>query len=674
MSRGLPTTAPRTPHTHEFSFPPFPPVPKGVTLIPFKDFKGYGIQPFLGDDEIERDGLGIPTIALSTKHDTDLSKTDPSRSTMGRGMEKTGRNEFWRKEWWEDWEEGEDLRIYGPYDPNVARVDRFHQAASDFQKYRKFPPASTNVQYLWDQFRIFAGLLGTTPVWQKTSEKPDSDGGLEKISGDDEDDLDRVSSVHNNNHNNVDRSKRLRPRAPYDLYGKSPNLVENNDEIQELLSQARAAKDDKVVKFLNDPARGVRVFLSSYMIYQGLIYTDKITNAPHLLRFFLNYLLRARVFPDDRKMEWGLRWGLGGDFGRGCGGVWGARGDCTCGGEVDGDLIGGGGEGVDVDVGDGDGEVVLASDLDDADGNVDPCSIPSPTNDENDCQLFVVSASDPSSNHPSSSSWELEAEADDLPDAADDWAAPTRPSLLALFGGLPVTHTPGVVEWSVRRVKSVSMPTPPPAPPKFNRNAACANTRSGEQGEVGTGPDAEAVEREIEGMFARVVMEPWIGWDGGENSDRTQPARILRSSLGEIVNSSSSATPPVGPSALKPHDLLKDDITLLLEPGVARDLCDGMGIGGTWVQIARVGDVPVVEADGVAGIGIGVSTSSLVKGNENGEKDGGETSEKEPKSKSKKKKKKKEVPGKAQKERERRGLRYWYLEDEMMVLPSYWLV
>ncbi|KAK7045315.1 hypothetical protein R3P38DRAFT_3434366, partial [Favolaschia claudopus] len=634
------TTAPRTPHTHELSFPPFPPVPKGVTLIPFKDFKEYGIQPFLNDDEIERDGLGIPTIALRVTHDTDLSKTDLSRVPMGSGMKQTApTNGFGRKEWWEDWEEGEDLRIHGPYDPNVAQVDRFHQAASDFQKYRKFPPASTNVKYLWDQFRLFAGLLSTTPVWQNNSGKSASDGDLENLS-DDEDDFDRASTSVDQTQSSFQqhdghKRKRLRPRAPYDIYGKSPTLVENNDETQELLSQARAAKEDKVVEFLNDPAKGVRVFLSSYMIYQGWVYTDKnLTNAPRLLGFFIHYLLRARVFPDDRHMEWNLRSaltvvkkagrqlpltavlarGLADDFGRGCVGVWGARGDRGV--EVDGDLIGGrGGEGGDVD----DGAV---------DGHVHPSSLSSPTNaaaptiDENAPKLFVVSPSDPSS-----SSWGLET--DDLADAADDWSAPTRPSLLALFGGptaLPLTHTPGVVEWSVRRVKTVSMPTPPA---KFDQDAPSTDTGSGEQGEAGVGPDAEAVERAMEGRFARVVMEPWVGWDIAGSEEGTQAARILRSSVGEVVISSSSATPPAGIGGLKPHNLLADDITVLLDPGVARDLCDGMGIGGTWVQLARVGDMPNM-------------------GPANGEKDG------ETQSKSKKKK----VLKKAQKER--RGLRYWY--------------
>ncbi|KAK6981102.1 hypothetical protein R3P38DRAFT_3293842 [Favolaschia claudopus] len=742
------TSAPPPPaQNHKFTFPPFPAVPEGVTLIPFKDFKEHGIQPFLGDDEIERDGLGIPTIALRTKHDTDVSKTNPTKSAMKKTATRNG---FWRKEWWEDWEEGEDLRVHGPYDPNVAQVDRFHQAASDFQKYRKFPPASTNVQYLWDQFRIFAGLLSTTPVWQKTSEKPaDDDGDNPENLSDDEDDFDSAA-VHQSQ-NDGQRPKRLRPRAPYDLYGKSPTLVENNDEIQELLSQARAAKEDKVVEFLNDPARGVRVFLSSYMIYQGLVYADKnLTNAPYLLRFFLNYLLRARVFPADHSMERSLKAalevveraekelprtavlarGLVDEFGGACAAGWGARGDCVVEVQVGGG-VGEGGEGGGEGDGDDEFEARLSEgnvevEVDDAPSaativevNLDTPSPPPPASpspsptpkdeiDALDPELFVVP---PSSSSDPASSWGIDPDAD--LDAAEDWTAPTRPSLLALLGAtaLPLTHTPGVVEWSVRRVKGVLMPVPASAvsapPSSSSLGANGGGNPSGDQGEGG--PDAEAVERALEARFARVVMGPWVGWDGGEEA--TQPARILRSSVGEVVvdlpsfsalhssgtpstgtptTTTSAATPSsaapatpaaasatapaAGPLGLKPHNLLTDDITLLLDPAVAKELVVGMGVGGTWVQIARVGDVPTSPFSSSFSSKIDNAGGGAGNAKEHGEKDGekekardGENVKKE-----NSKPKKKKPLTKAQKER--RGLRYWYLDDHMMVLPSYWLV
>lgn len=105
------------PDAHQYTFPPFPVVPEGVKIIPFKDFQERGIQVQIFDtvDEIERDGLGIPTVALRVKHDTDVSKTNPARRKSAKEAPRPG----FKKEWWEDWEEGEDLRNHGPYNAYV---------------------------------------------------------------------------------------------------------------------------------------------------------------------------------------------------------------------------------------------------------------------------------------------------------------------------------------------------------------------------------------------------------------------------------------------------------------------------------------------------------------------------------------------------------------------------
>jgi hypothetical protein len=227
-----------------------------------------------------------------------------------------------------------------------------------------------------------------------------------------------------------------------------------------------------------------------------------------------------------------------------------------------------------------------------------------------------------------------------------EWAAPPRESLLSLLGptALPLTHTPGIVEWSVRRIKSVVLPVEAKSP------NTVAGAGAGEWEEWA----AEAVERELEGRFARVVMTPWVEWDGPENLPR-----IMRSSVGALATPASDTpeagsdaaspapapAPSLGPGGLKPHDPLADDITLLMEPAVAETLVLNMGLGGTWVQLARLRDlaapVPIAEAEGA----------------------GAHTQQKNSKKKS---------LTKVQKAR--RGLRYWYLDDHMMVLPSYWLV
>ena len=65
-------------------FPPFPDVPEGVTILPFKAFREHGIQIFTSEYGDEIDGLGIPTVALRIPHDTDVCKTDAKKKKKGR--------------------------------------------------------------------------------------------------------------------------------------------------------------------------------------------------------------------------------------------------------------------------------------------------------------------------------------------------------------------------------------------------------------------------------------------------------------------------------------------------------------------------------------------------------------------------------------------------------------
>jgi hypothetical protein len=110
--------------------------------------------------------------------------------------------------------------------------------------------------------------LGTTPVWQKASEKEAEDGA---VSDDEFDDEDSKSRSARQGGPGERRNPKLRPRTPYDLYGKAPTIVEDNEDIVKLLDTARATKEDKVVAFLDNPARAIQVFLSSYMTYQGFV-------------------------------------------------------------------------------------------------------------------------------------------------------------------------------------------------------------------------------------------------------------------------------------------------------------------------------------------------------------------------------------------------------------------
>jgi hypothetical protein len=117
-------------------FPPFPAVPDGVELIPFRSFRPSGIRVPIDDDDdeydgrqvsemIERDGLGIPTIPLRVKHATDnLEKKKKRRKKAGAATQQVQVAPERPKTWWELWEEFEDIRRIS-YDPSVSAFSHY---------------------------------------------------------------------------------------------------------------------------------------------------------------------------------------------------------------------------------------------------------------------------------------------------------------------------------------------------------------------------------------------------------------------------------------------------------------------------------------------------------------------------------------------------------------------
>jgi len=138
---------------------------------------------------------------------------------------------------------------------------------------------------------------------------------------------------------------------------------------------------------------------------------------------------------------------------------------------------------------------------------------------------------------------------------------------------LPLTHTTGIVEQSTRRIKSIIRPPSVPA-----------KSVAGD----GDGEDPEGVEEELEKLFAKVVLEPWVG---DESSDIRQPI-IRNSSKGQVYPGSKMEDGTVveggiPPPEVKVHNPLLSDITLLVEPSSADLMSEGMGILATWIQVVR---------------------------------------------------------------------------------------
>ena len=73
--------------------------------------------------------------------------------------------------------------------------------------------------------------------------------------------------------------KRIPLRTPYELYNKDPIPVSSDAEVHALLARAAVEKETKLLAFLSDPEKSIKVFLSSYMRKEGLIW--------HVLSLFL---------------------------------------------------------------------------------------------------------------------------------------------------------------------------------------------------------------------------------------------------------------------------------------------------------------------------------------------------------------------------------------------------
>ncbi|KAJ6520755.1 hypothetical protein DFH09DRAFT_939581, partial [Mycena vulgaris] len=372
--------------------------------------------------------------------------------------------------------------------------------------------------------------------------------------------------------------------------------------------------ENQASEFFKDPARSIQRFLSSYMRTQGLIWNQrKLVAAPHLLRFFVNFLLRNKVLPEnthslknalDTIAVAGLELPLvpqisetlPDEFSRAAESLWGRRAD----------------------------EAYLPSRSDKqsitVESKVKAAEPHLAAADHGHIQV-VHGVDDPADGGWGSGGWEQTSEWSTMPqESLSSWVDPSSKdsprsaqvepllppaSMFRLLGPtvLPLSHAPGVVEFSIRRIKSLVPPTAPSTPASSQPVGEWA-------------PAPEAVERAVEAGMYRMLMEPWLDWDADPATARP---RILRSSSGAVVV-------PGQPSASGAHDMLTDEITVLVDPAVVNTVRVGMGIGGTWVQLTRLQNAVTRR-----------------RNRKKAQKNNG-------------------------------AIRYWYLQDVIFILPSYWAI
>lgn len=159
-------------------------------------------------------------------------------------------------------------------------------------------------------------------------------------------------------------------------------------------------------------------------------------------------------------------------------------------------------------------------------------------------------------------------------DALLDFLGPTA---------LPLTHRPGIVERSMRRITAIHPPNP--NPPK-----------SAPLGDGVVEPNPEAVEVDLDRQFTKLVLSPVVvDWDGGECPVYAKPV-VLDTPQAPVVDAEKSEGPAEGaiPGAVpKVHNPLEDNIILLIEnkESIVGLLRVGILMGGTWVQLIRQGEV-----------------------------------------------------------------------------------
>ncbi|KAH7924673.1 hypothetical protein BV22DRAFT_1120038 [Leucogyrophana mollusca] len=563
-------------------YPPFPTVPEGAVIIPFKDFAPSGyrrIASASGDgSEIEVDGYGIPTVKVVSEEEArQRSKDRKRRRNAGQSTDANGRI----VPWWEEWEEGESTRTSSyPSKLNTSYVDRVHQAADDFRVGRTWPPISSGVRTIWDQFRIYIGLLATLPIYRKA--KSGSKRGVDisyDVTADASSDDDVAPKASLTTSNIV--------QDPLEQIAHPGKQLEPDDEKSDFRVSLLKA-------FIDDMEKSIQIFLSSYMRDKGLVWSERnLFIAPTVLHFFLRFMLRNDVFEGSpphidnlrraiaitelAKTELPLTAQIGqllpDKLGAACKECWGTQGNLSVQISVSAPIA------VDaVTEGEGkprvnDESISFEEELK-AEGGVEVISSDVVLDSVTAKQVLEDNIGENAEIH--ADGWSFD-EQDRIPGdpwtaavtmeeySTSSWTAAAVHTLIELMGPtlLPLTHATGVTEYSTRRIREVIPASVDP---------------------VASTGELTAVEKELHTRFACVVMEPWLRSPDEEGLDITKPVITVSGEHIALEEQDVQAADSKGRPVFNPY---ADDINLLIDPSITEHLTPGMGLCGSWVQIVR---------------------------------------------------------------------------------------
>ncbi|KAH9899498.1 hypothetical protein C8Q73DRAFT_638885 [Cubamyces lactineus] len=537
--------------------------------------------------------------------------------------------------WYDEWAEGEQLRRTATViDPSTPRIERLYQAAYDFKQGR---PLHTNqeLSHLWDRWRLYIGLISglqTPASRKKTAAIRNALAAMAEAPADDDEDDDedempnarppKEANVLVTNEENASSAQVPLPQT---------NSTYTEEQRQQRREYFREVRDTKMDRFLNDPENAVKIFFSGYYRDRGMSFSEKFCrDGPILINFFLNFVLRNRVFPESERdlrkaiavteqakkelpHSFIISRAIPDDFSRGCGLIFGAmtrphtwqnaNSVVSTGDEDEPDAkrqrtedIGGWGapEVLRDAAGTDQIEVISPDTVEAMEKDAKDVLEDTNVNGEQDAPGWGAAPVDLPENA-TGQSWGDANAAWGAPEDPEIWdTTPKTNPLWDFFGmtALPLTHTTGVVERSTRRVKTIV--PPPTATQKKGKKAASVKA-----GAVTADPDPEAVERDLEARLTQVVLIPWHEWDLYDKADVTKP-RILPASRGAAItddNETEAAGTDVQDSST--HNPFKDEITLLMNPAAAEKLLVGVGIEATWIQLARADpSVPMEQLGG----------------------------------------------------------------------------